>query len=866
VRHLTVGLIALIACSDNGVGDGDSPNTDDLANVDREDLPIQEHCGDVSSDEVWTASFRHVVTCDVSVGSDSQPAELTIEPGVLVVFDAATALLVENGGLVVGGSSDEPVLMTSEDEWAGISVAASADLEIVNTVLEAAHGVEAAGVTFGNSERLRLSPEADHRFVIVSEAASTRIEDVVVRDSVNSGVMVQSPSQEVRGLEIDNVGRHGLYWNPMSLNSELSEYKLTNVDGVPLIAPPHAFRGLAPAAEVSTNADVGVVIYTSLRGIDDLTVLEDPVRPISLPVFPGGYSIDTGFSTLGSSLEIASGVEIGIDLPAGVSLAVEGSLEADGTVWTSNLPVQIDVIGPEGAAELPTVHFAGAELHNVGLRLESVSQAYLEETTLRGDAGLELSDVELFMNGFDLETTRNRAVTIESDIERMDSEPLRIVSGDVAVEHTVTYEHGFFLLVAGDQIVGDYVVPERFRSEEPLYLPALDGDYVFEDGLYIDLQRTALVNDVALEIEAGASLLMQNIIDLRFSSHMWRYDHTQLKIDAASDPVMIAGIGPDSGFGGVHLYVGGADVDGLTISNVNITLYGSPALSLVTLPDELASSRTLRNVQIENVLGIGLQLDAPATLQNVSISGISAAEPIGLGSHHGTGLLLGPNSQLGDGLSMSQVAIDQVDTELVEFALADGWSPVSADFLDGIVAGSRNPGSAIPDPATDLWPRVGLTGQRRKVQGESIVAIGFEQADIYSAEVAFDALPSEWPLAAPYLPLLGFGFSHVPDVATREYRARTGDYSGVQLGPAPAGREWCGVTTSLAATVENLTVVGAGGCADLGTAAVRVVGTSSFIGGSVVDAVDVGISCELFGTASGVTITNAGGADSVGCN
>jgi hypothetical protein len=125
-------LQLLLACgpSKNGPGTDDTGgDTGDLGAVVSTTGP--EHCGEVSSDEVWAADMVHVITCDVMV----EGASLIIGPGTEVQVESNAGLYISYGGsaasLVVDGRASAPVRFhgaenANEGAWAGIGIYSSA--------------------------------------------------------------------------------------------------------------------------------------------------------------------------------------------------------------------------------------------------------------------------------------------------------------------------------------------------------------------------------------------------------------------------------------------------------------------------------------------------------------------------------------------------------------------------------------------------------------------------------------------------------------------------------------------------------------------------------------------------------------------
>jgi len=107
-------LLALLSAGCKGGAGIDGPGAGE---PDRE----VEHCGAVTDEQTWRAELRHLLTCDVEIRG-----ELTVEPGAEIYAVAGVALRVDGGLLTALGTSDDHILMASDDafptagDWVGL--------------------------------------------------------------------------------------------------------------------------------------------------------------------------------------------------------------------------------------------------------------------------------------------------------------------------------------------------------------------------------------------------------------------------------------------------------------------------------------------------------------------------------------------------------------------------------------------------------------------------------------------------------------------------------------------------------------------------------------------------------------------------
>ncbi len=155
-QNFTLGILTAVASSGctitlPNVEDGETGETGGETGDTGSNEVGPEHCGMITTDEVWTAALSpHLVTCDVFL----EGGTLTIEPGVEILVESDYGILVsEQGGtanLEVLGSAEEPVEIRSATGvdaglWRGLAISSAAgEVELYHTVIDSAGGFNAS--------------------------------------------------------------------------------------------------------------------------------------------------------------------------------------------------------------------------------------------------------------------------------------------------------------------------------------------------------------------------------------------------------------------------------------------------------------------------------------------------------------------------------------------------------------------------------------------------------------------------------------------------------------------------------------------------------------------------------------------------
>jgi parallel beta-helix repeat protein len=154
------------------------------------------HTGTISTNETWTAAGNpHIVTGNITISSASLPI-LTIEPGVIVKFDAATTMTVGHssssafaGGLMAVGTEADPIVFTSN-----VGTPAPGDwdnIRFYTFCIDAQSRIEYAVMEYGGL----ASPYA----VLTIQSTPVVVDNVTFRNNSDYGVYIYGqPSDGAR--------------------------------------------------------------------------------------------------------------------------------------------------------------------------------------------------------------------------------------------------------------------------------------------------------------------------------------------------------------------------------------------------------------------------------------------------------------------------------------------------------------------------------------------------------------------------------------------------------------------------------------------------------------------------------------------
>ncbi len=180
----------------NGVDEDCSGVADDIC---------LDHCGTISTDEIWDSSMVHVVTCDLFVEGNASP-RLTIQDGTLVILESGVDFYVgyyDDGSLVVDGHT-QGVTFTSADQdpdpgdWRGLWFNNHDDGSELTGLTVAYAGANGDGAIRLNGADVTMDgctvEHSTHHGLYVSGGGTLRVENSTFRDNDQDGIYIHTDS------------------------------------------------------------------------------------------------------------------------------------------------------------------------------------------------------------------------------------------------------------------------------------------------------------------------------------------------------------------------------------------------------------------------------------------------------------------------------------------------------------------------------------------------------------------------------------------------------------------------------------------------------------------------------------------------
>ena len=294
----------------------DSVDNDCDGDVD-EECPI-EHCGTISSDETWSASDEHIVTCDLYVQGSSKP-ELTIEDGVIVEIDSGVGIYVgytNYGSLVIEGTSTGVTLTSSS------SSPAAGDWDYLRFG-QYDEGSSLTGMT------LEYSGGGEGGGLVVYYSDGVVITDSLIQHNEDRGILAYDTTLEVSGTTISDNEDSGIYLYDSVLETSggptFTDNNITGNGEYPIILDAEVVEQLDASSTFTGN---GTDLIYVLGG----TIDEDA----TWQALDADYLLVDDLSVDGSSdpeLTLEDGVTIEIDTGVGITVGQNtgGALFVEGT-------------------------------------------------------------------------------------------------------------------------------------------------------------------------------------------------------------------------------------------------------------------------------------------------------------------------------------------------------------------------------------------------------------------------------------------------------------------------------------------------------------------------------------------------------
>ncbi|MBP1684155.1 MAG: repeat-associated core domain protein [Deltaproteobacteria bacterium] len=327
-------------------------------------------CGTISSNTVWTATNVYVVNnCSAVVATG---ATLTVQPGTVVKFGGASAVMVVQGTLTAQGTGGALIAFTSlrddsrggDSNGDGPSTAHAGDWSAVRFAAGSHGRLAHVFVGFGGSGGFDYGgryAEAE----VESFSSDVTLDHVTLQASGNSGLYCNNASVQVTYGQVSDNVLYGLYWDGVDA-------------AVPLVVTDTAFSGNGAAGWLHFRDAAGTITFQrntaagAKNGFradgrhNQGSLLWDNAGNLPLVITPGvRVAPDTTWTLMPGTVVKLSG--------GSTTLDVQGALRAEGT---SVLPIAFTSANDDSRAGDTNGDGAstGAPAQWASVRFESGSQ------------------------------------------------------------------------------------------------------------------------------------------------------------------------------------------------------------------------------------------------------------------------------------------------------------------------------------------------------------------------------------------------------------------------------------------------------------------------------------------------------------
>ena len=267
---------------DNGIDDDCDGNVDTL------DSDCQEsHCGSITSDETWSTSKVHVVTCDTTVTSS---ATLTLADGAVVWFDSGTTLsagttgsgAIKTSGAVKGVSMTSSETSPARGDYAGIVLGS----------MDTGSDLTGISMTYGGSKGACLT--------LTNVPGTLTLEDVDVSYCAGDGISVTGGTTELDTVTSKRNADDGIVFSGSATVGYWTAVTSSNNGGVPAVVP----------ASMVTRVDTTYSTYTGNTD-DRIEVLGDTLTGYHVWYDAGVPLHVLGTVSVGSSTAYSTTLDVG---------------------------------------------------------------------------------------------------------------------------------------------------------------------------------------------------------------------------------------------------------------------------------------------------------------------------------------------------------------------------------------------------------------------------------------------------------------------------------------------------------------------------------------------------------------------------
>lgn len=453
---------------------------------------------DIRSDEVWTKEGSPYLSEHWINIHDG--ATLTIEPGVVVMFGPAPfakqagIVVMEGGSLKIEGLSDQRVHMTSSrqvderspGDWFGIEVLAGAKADIDHAL------IEYGGQWSGNQN-------------ILIQSSDVTIRNTDIRHSHSKGINIQRPfsgsplSPVLRDINLESYGDYAIY---QSNPSDDPLYENISVD------------------------NMRRSIYITGGNIDRHVSWEYP----GVPYIVGGWLniVDGGALNIATQSSVRFN-PLGVAKQGSITLRENGSLSADGVLFTSNkIPTPENQIGPGDWADIDV--FPGADL--------TLKNCILEYGGQWGAGTINVKSSEVLIENTSIKNSLGSGIVFDGEgisprltnLTIQDSElyGIRVVKNMKPLYDNITQ--------VGNNPNGIDYRPTNIN---------LDVDFGEDEGPYYLGGWYSILDGASLNIKPGAKIKFRSIGPAKQSSLIVRSGGRLNAIGTPSNPITLTSVGRD---------------------------------------------------------------------------------------------------------------------------------------------------------------------------------------------------------------------------------------------------------------------------------------------------------------------------------
>lgn len=456
----------------NGVSDGASEVIEVIAE--------EEISSNITDDRTLHSDVTYFVTGTIEI-----TAELTIEPGTEIYFEAGTGFVLPElqGAIIADGTEEEPILFSATSEqpgwWNGIYLEESSNANnLLNYVT----------VEYGGGEEFRNSGSGN---VVIgrqfNDDSSITITNSIIRHSDTNGIWVRSNG------DLPDFGN-----NTFADNADAQ-----------VSVPPNRTHRLDSASSFDSDGDGEHVFVRSGNEIEDENVTW---QALDVP-----YRIESGsIEVLGVNLTIDPGTIIEFEADGEIRLTDRGGFTADGTeeepiifTGTNEQPGWWNAIyfeEPSASVNIlnhVTVEYAGGtEYHNSGSGNVVVGRQFME------DASVEITNSTIRQsdsNGIWVRSNGDLPEFGNNSFEGNAEAAVSIASNRV---HRLDSESSY----SGGEDTYIYVRSGSDIESEDVAWTALDAPYRVSSG-------TIEVLGVVLTIDPGSTLQFESNGQLRINEN-----------------------------------------------------------------------------------------------------------------------------------------------------------------------------------------------------------------------------------------------------------------------------------------------------------------------------------------------------------